>query len=541
MDNANSISLHLIQVVKGQTLGMAIDEYSYGLVIVTVTPGKAAAKSGVKIGTKIVSVQGIDTVSMSRDDALDLIRKAEGSLFLGTLPASQWIPGSPQLSRGKSPASLVPALKVAPLPVHDSSLSSIAAAPGAEAWKLAAQSTPTAVTPVGGPADADAEAAEAVQIAEKQAMDDAKVAEEAAAAEKAAADTKAAASAAMAAAEAAAAAESAAAAAEAKVAEEAAAAEKAAAGAKAAEAAAAAAMAAAEAAAAADTAAAAAEAKAAEEAAAAEKAAAGAKAAETAAAAAIAAAEAAAAAAEAKAAEETAAAEKAAAGAKAAEAAAEAEEAKVAEEADAIRAAAEKTTAETVAAARLEEVAVAEAEAAAATAAAAASPAPEPGSAVSRIPSPDGSTRVGSIEPTQAGKAPPGEAGSTAVRPKSPRLAAKNVAGKRSLPSTPATKLGVKTDKARKKGSSSPQPFAIGVGDYVIAGSNAGAGWLRYHGEVDFAPGMWCGVELEKAKGKNDGSIEGRQYFSCKENFGIFLKPSSVKKLRHAVGLAGTR
>lgn len=36
------------------------------------------------------------------------------------------------------------------------------------------------------------------------------------------------------------------------------------------------------------------------------------------------------------------------------------------------------------------------------------------------------------------------------------------------------------------------------------------------------------GVELEEAKGKNDGSVNEVRYFTCQPNFGLFTKESQV-------------
>lgn len=49
------------------------------------------------------------------------------------------------------------------------------------------------------------------------------------------------------------------------------------------------------------------------------------------------------------------------------------------------------------------------------------------------------------------------------------------------------------------------------VGDRVIVSSGFGSrpGLLKYMGDTGFAPGTWCGVELDEASGKNDGSVDG--------------------------------
>ncbi|XP_070563228.1 CAP-Gly domain-containing linker protein 4-like isoform X2 [Ptychodera flava] len=53
-------------------------------------------------------------------------------------------------------------------------------------------------------------------------------------------------------------------------------------------------------------------------------------------------------------------------------------------------------------------------------------------------------------------------------------------------------------------------------------------GLVRYIGPAHFADGLWLGVELRTAKGKNDGSVQGKRYFSCKPNHGLLVRPSRV-------------
>ena len=54
-------------------------------------------------------------------------------------------------------------------------------------------------------------------------------------------------------------------------------------------------------------------------------------------------------------------------------------------------------------------------------------------------------------------------------------------------------------------------------------------GVVRFVGDVEFAEGTWFGVELLSPKGKNDGTVQGKQYFSCKPNHGLIVRPSKVR------------
>ena len=49
------------------------------------------------------------------------------------------------------------------------------------------------------------------------------------------------------------------------------------------------------------------------------------------------------------------------------------------------------------------------------------------------------------------------------------------------------------------------------LGDRVLVGG-AKEGFLRYLGPTEFAKGVWAGVELEDAQGKNDGAVSGKRY-----------------------------
>ncbi|KDQ62879.1 hypothetical protein JAAARDRAFT_28852 [Jaapia argillacea MUCL 33604] len=62
-----------------------------------------------------------------------------------------------------------------------------------------------------------------------------------------------------------------------------------------------------------------------------------------------------------------------------------------------------------------------------------------------------------------------------------------------------------------------------------------GRGTVRFAGPTAFAPGKWIGIELHEANGKNDGSIKGVQYFTCKPGYGVFVRPSQVKVVEEQV------
>ncbi|KAG1866743.1 hypothetical protein F4604DRAFT_2023336 [Suillus subluteus] len=69
------------------------------------------------------------------------------------------------------------------------------------------------------------------------------------------------------------------------------------------------------------------------------------------------------------------------------------------------------------------------------------------------------------------------------------------------------------------------------VGDNVRIESLGFEGCLRYIGEIDGKSGLWAGVELSggfSGKGKNDGSVGGKQYFVCPPNCGVFVATTKL-------------
>ncbi|KAA1088021.1 hypothetical protein PGTUg99_019784 [Puccinia graminis f. sp. tritici] len=58
--------------------------------------------------------------------------------------------------------------------------------------------------------------------------------------------------------------------------------------------------------------------------------------------------------------------------------------------------------------------------------------------------------------------------------------------------------------------------------------TKAGSGHVAFVGITEFAPGTWVGIILDQPNGKNDGSVDGKRYFSCRSQSGVFVRPSQV-------------
>lgn len=85
-------------------------------------------------------------------------------------------------------------------------------------------------------------------------------------------------------------------------------------------------------------------------------------------------------------------------------------------------------------------------------------------------------------------------------------------------------KSGTPDSIMRTPGSSSN--FKLEVGMSVFCSNELGT--VRYIGPTDFGDGIWVGVELRTAKGKNDGSVQGKRYFSCRHDHGLLVRPNKI-------------
>ncbi|XP_030126306.4 dynactin subunit 1 isoform X5 [Taeniopygia guttata] len=87
------------------------------------------------------------------------------------------------------------------------------------------------------------------------------------------------------------------------------------------------------------------------------------------------------------------------------------------------------------------------------------------------------------------------------------------------------------TGRMSSEGGSKP----LKVGSRVEVIGKGHRGTVAYVGATLFATGKWVGVILDEAKGKNDGTVQGRRYFTCEENHGIFVRQSQIQVFEDGV------
>ena len=89
------------------------------------------------------------------------------------------------------------------------------------------------------------------------------------------------------------------------------------------------------------------------------------------------------------------------------------------------------------------------------------------------------------------------------------------------------------SDSSDSRSTEPIRPKPTDLGKRVLYHSTAEQkhkyGVLRYVGEPEFAPGTWCGLELNTACGKNNGMLQGIRYFRCQPNYGVFVPIDKVE------------
>ena len=71
----------------------------------------------------------------------------------------------------------------------------------------------------------------------------------------------------------------------------------------------------------------------------------------------------------------------------------------------------------------------------------------------------------------------------------------------------------------------------IVVGGKVFVKDKNLEGVVKFVGTTEFAPGKWIGIHLAEPKGKNNGSVQGKVYFTCPDNYGLLVRQNQVLML----------
>ncbi|RWS23893.1 Kinesin-like protein KIF13A, partial [Leptotrombidium deliense] len=72
-------------------------------------------------------------------------------------------------------------------------------------------------------------------------------------------------------------------------------------------------------------------------------------------------------------------------------------------------------------------------------------------------------------------------------------------------------------------------PEWLTVGENVRVSPDFKTGVVAFIGTTHFSTGIWVGIILDAPLGKNNGSVDGVQYFTCKPRFGLFVRPDKLK------------
>ncbi|CAI5441473.1 unnamed protein product [Caenorhabditis angaria] len=59
--------------------------------------------------------------------------------------------------------------------------------------------------------------------------------------------------------------------------------------------------------------------------------------------------------------------------------------------------------------------------------------------------------------------------------------------------------------------------------------ATTGKGTVAFVGNTQFSDGEWIGIILDEPKGKNNGTVQNVEYFTCEPNFGLFTRPAQLK------------
>ncbi|XP_070494506.1 kinesin-like protein KIF13A isoform X4 [Chironomus tepperi] len=82
-----------------------------------------------------------------------------------------------------------------------------------------------------------------------------------------------------------------------------------------------------------------------------------------------------------------------------------------------------------------------------------------------------------------------------------------------------------------------PPPEWVVVGESVLIRPYNTSGVIGFIGPTHFQGGIWVGVELDTPTGKNDGTVQGIQYFTCRPKHGIFVRADKLIQDKRGRGM----
>ena len=83
-------------------------------------------------------------------------------------------------------------------------------------------------------------------------------------------------------------------------------------------------------------------------------------------------------------------------------------------------------------------------------------------------------------------------------------------------------------ESGNTKGTTGTSCLKVGSKVKFPLSNRTAQGILRFIGPTRFSTGLWCGIELSRPDGRNNGTVKGVKYFNCKFNYGIFVHAEKV-------------